>query len=83
MREKGDKTMTRGKFCAYSSHLTAKRIRDLVTIINAGDLSVLNNIDMPTRICQQKYLEDMTDEVRNVTVIEIGCPVQAEVCFYL
>lgn len=75
--------MTRGKICAYSRHLVAKKMRDIVSVINAGDLSILDNLNMPTRICQQKYLEDVTDEVRNVTVIEIGCPVQAEVCFYL
>ena len=75
--------MTRGKICVYSRHLVGKKIHNIVSVINAGDLSVLNNLNMPTRICQQKYLEDMSDEVRNVTVIEIGYPVQAEICFYL
>lgn len=69
--------MTRGTTYAYSRHLVAKKMRDIVSVINAGDLSILDNLNMPTRICQQKYLEDVTDEVRNVTVIEIGCQVQA------
>lgn len=75
--------MTRGITHAYYKHLASKRVRDIVFTINDGNLTVLNNINIPTRINQQKYLEDVTDEVRNVTVIEIGCPVQAEVCFYL
>lgn len=76
--------MTREKINAYTtSNLVGEKIREMVSIINTGNLSVLNNINMPTRISQKKYLEDVTDEVRNVTVIEIGCPVQAEVCFYL
>lgn len=76
--------MRRGNMCAYSMHLVGRKMRELVNTINTtGNLKVLDNINMPTNICGMKYLEDMTNEVRDVTVIQIGLPVQAEVCFYL
>ena len=74
--------MTRGKMCAYSMHLVGSKMRELADTINNGNLSVLDGINMPTRICMQKYIEDGTNEVRNVNVIQIGLPVQVEVCFY-
>lgn len=75
--------MTRGSMCAYSRHLVGNKMRELARTINAGNLRVLDNINMPTHISNQKYLEDVTNEVRDVTVIQIGIPVQVEVCFYL
>ena len=58
-------------------------MRELANAINSGNLNVLDGLNMPTQVCSQKYLEDVTNEVRDVTVIEIGLPVQVEVCFYL
>lgn len=75
--------MTRGNICAYSMHLVGKKMRELANAINSGNLNVLDGLNMPTQVCSQKYLEDVTNEVRDVTVIEIGLPVQVEVCFYL
>lgn len=74
--------MTRGKICAYARHLVRKEMRELAKAINDGNLSILNGINMPTAIVSQKYIEDVTDEVRDVTTIQIGLPVQVEVCFY-
>lgn len=75
--------MTRGNICAYSMHLVGKKMRELANAINFGNLNVLDGLNIPTQVCSQKYLEDVTNEVRDVTVIEIGLPVQVEVCFYL
>lgn len=75
--------MTRGNMCAYPMYLVGRKMRELANIINNGNLKALDGIGMPTRICNQKYLEDGTNEVRNVTVIQVGLPVQIEVCFYL
>ena len=76
--------MRRGSMCAYSMHLVGSKIKELVNTINStGNLKVLDGIDMPTNICSMKYLENVTNEVRDVTVIQIGLPVKAEVCFYL
>lgn len=75
--------MTRSNIVANHGKFANKKVREMVAIINNGNLNVLDNIGMPTRICQRMYLEDLTNEVRDVTIIEIGCPVQAEVCFYM
>lgn len=75
--------MTRGNVCAYTMHLVGRKMKELANTINAGNLKVLDGIDMPTNICTQKYLEDVTNEVRDVNIIQIGLPVQVEVCFYL
>ena len=75
--------MTRGSMCAYSRHLVGNKMKELVRTINAGNLRVLDNSNMPTCINSRKYLEDLTNEIRDVTVIQIGLPVQVEVCFYL
>lgn len=75
--------MSRGNIHAYSMHLVGNKMKELVNSINLGNLKALDGIGMPTQICSMKYLEDVTDEVRDVTVIQIGLPVQAEVCFYL
>ena len=74
--------MTRGNVCAYTMHLVGRKMKELANAINTGNLRVLDGIDMPTRICTWKYLEDITNEVRDVTVIQVGLPVQLEVCFY-
>ena len=76
--------MTRGNMYAYTtSHLVGRKMRELANTINNGNLKVLDGIGMPTRISSQKYYEDETNEARDVTVIEIGFPVQVQVCFYL
>ena len=75
--------MKRGEMYAYTMHLVNRKMRELADTINNGNLRVLDGIGMPTHISSQKYIEDITEEVRNVTVIEIGCPVQVEVCFFL
>ena len=75
--------MTRGNMCAYPMHLVGRKMRELASTINNGNLKALDGIGMPTQICSQKYLEDVTNEVRDVTVIQVGLPVQIEVCFYL
>lgn len=75
--------MTRGTTHAYAMHLTGHEVQALVSSINHGDLGILNNIDMPVRVSQSSYLEDLTRETRTVTVIELGLPVQAIICFYL
>ena len=75
--------MTRGSMYAYTMHLVGSKMRELARTINSGDLSVLDGINMPTQIVSQKYIEDVTNEVRDVTTIQIGLPVQVEVCFYL
>ena len=75
--------MTRGNMYAYPRHMVGSKMHELVKVINDGDLSVLNGINMPTQIVSQKYIEDITNEVRDVTVIQIGLPVQVDVCFYL
>ena len=75
--------MTRGNMYAHTMHLVGRKMKELANTINTGNLKVLDGIDMPTNICRMKYLEDITNEVRDVTVIQIGLPVQVEVCFYL
>lgn len=75
--------MTRGNVCAHTMHLVGRKMKELANTINAGNLRALDGIDMPTNICGMKYLEDLTNEVRDVTVIQVGLPVQVEVCFYM
>lgn len=75
--------MTRGSICAYSMHLVGSKMRELANTINKGNLNALDGLNMSTRICTRKYIEDKTNEVRNVNVIQIGLPTQVEVCFYL
>ena len=74
--------MTRGKIYAYPGHLVGSKMRELARTINSGNLSVLDGINMPTQIVSQKYIEDVTNEIRDVTTIQIGLPVQVEVCFF-
>lgn len=75
--------MVRGTTHAYAMHLTGHKVQALVNTINHGGLGILNNIDMSVRISQSSYLEDETRETRTVTVIELGLPVTAIICFYL
>lgn len=75
--------MTRGKMYAHTMHLVGHKMHELADAINSGNMSVLDGINMPTHICSMKYIEDVTNEVRDVNVIQIGLPVQVEVCFYL
>ena len=47
------------------------------------NLSVLEKINMHSNIVTMKYIEDDTQEIRNVNVIEIGLPVELCVNFYM
>ena len=74
--------MTRGNISAYQMPLTSSRLDAFVTKINAGNLDVMADINLPSSIESAKYLEDGTQEVRTVNIIKFGLPTQMEVCFY-
>lgn len=74
--------MTRGSISAYQMPLTSSRLATFVTEINAGNLDVMADINLPSSIESAKYLEDGTQEVRTVNIIKFGLPTQMEVCFY-
>lgn len=74
--------MTRGNISAYQMPLTSSRRAAFVTEINAGNLDVMADINLPSSIESAKYLEDGTNEVRVVNIIKFGLPTQMEVCFY-
>lgn len=74
--------MTRGSISAYQMPLTSSRLAAFVTEINAGNLDIMANINLPSSIESAKYLEDGTQEVRTVNIIKFGLPTQMEVCFY-
>lgn len=74
--------MTRGNISAYQMPLTSSRLATFVTEINAGNLDVMADINLPSSIESAKYLEDGTQEVRTVNIIKFGLPTQMEVCFY-
>ena len=74
--------MTRGNISAYQMPLTSSCLAAFVTEINAGNLDVMADINLPSSIESAKYLEDGTNEVRVVNIIKFGLPTQMEVCFY-
>ena len=57
-------------------------MRNLANKINAGNMDILGKINLPSRIHTMQYIEDVTEEVRDVTCVDFGCPVQLSVCFY-
>ena len=75
--------MKRNNITAQAMPLVGKKIRDIASAINAGNLSVLEKINMHSNVVIMKYIEDDTQEIRNVNVIEIGLPVQMCVNFYM
>ena len=75
--------MKRNNVSANAMPLVGKKLRDIASAINAGNLSVLEKINMRSNIVIMKYIEDDTQEIRNVNVIEIGLPVQLCVNFYM
>ncbi len=75
--------MKRNDIAATAMHLTGSKMRDFANKINAGNMDVLGKTGLCSHIQTMQYIEDVTEEVRDVTCIEFGCPVQLEVCFYL
>lgn len=75
--------MKRNNISANTMPLVGKKLKDIASAINAGNLSVLEKINMHSNIVTMKYIEDDTQEIRNVNVIEIGLPVQLCVNFYM
>lgn len=75
--------MKRNNITAHTMPLVGKKLRDIALAINAGNLSVLEKINMHSNIVTMKYIDDNTQEIRNVNVIEIGLPVQLCVNFYM
>ena len=75
--------MKRNNVSANTMPLVGKKWKDIVSKINAGDLSVLDRLHDRCNIVAMKYIEDDTQEIRNVNVIEIGLPVQMCVYFYM
>lgn len=75
--------MKRNNITAQAMPLVSKKLRDIASAINAGNLSVLEKINMYSNVVTMKYIEDDTQEIRNVNVIEIGFPVQLCVNFYM
>jgi hypothetical protein len=74
--------MRRNNITATAMHLTSSKMRDFASKINAGNMGILGKINLPSYIHVMQYIEDVTEEVRNVTCIDFGCPVQLSVCFY-
>ena len=75
--------MKRNNVSANTMPLVGKKWKDIVSKINAGDLSVLDKLHARCNIVAMKYIEDDTQEIRNVNVIEVGLPVQMCVYFYM
>lgn len=67
---------------ATAMPLTGSKMRNFANKINAGNMNILGKINLPSRIHTMQYIEDITEEVRNVTCVDFGCPVQLSVCFY-
>ena len=74
--------MRRNNITATAMHLTSSRIHNFANKINTGNINVLREIDLPSHTHTMHYIEDSTEEVRDVTCIDFGCPVQLSVCFY-
>lgn len=73
--------MKRNDIVATAMHLTGSKIQSLARKINAGNMDILSEINMPSYIHTMHYIEDITEEVRDVTCIDFGCPVQLTVHF--
>lgn len=74
--------MKRNNISTTAMHLTSPKMRDFANKINAGNIDILGEINLPSHIHIMQYIEDITEEVREVTCIDLGCPVQLSVCFY-
>lgn len=74
--------MKRNDISATAMPLTGSKMRDFANKINAGNMDILGKIGLCSYIHTTQYIEDVTEEVRNVTCIDFGCPVQLSVCFY-
>lgn len=75
------------KKSSVSSNVLCGRIfKEATDLFNSGKITLEETINMlsgnPSRISQMSYLAD-TGEVRHVTVIEFGTPVQASVSMYM
>ena len=75
--------MRRNNITASAMPLVNKKWRDIASKINAGDFSVLEKLDVYSKIVTMKYIEDETQEIRNVNIIELGLPVQLCIHFYM
>ena len=73
--------MRKNNITATAMPLTSSKMRDFASKINAGNMGILGKINLPSYIHVMQYIEDVTEEVRNVTCIDFGCPVQLSVCF--
>lgn len=74
--------MKRNNISATAMHLTNSKMHDFASKINAGNMDILGEINLPSHIHTMQYIEDVTEEVREVTCIDFGYPVQLSVCFY-
>lgn len=74
--------MKRNNISATTMPLVGSKMRDLANKINVGDMNILGKINLPSSIHTMQYIEYVTEEVRNVTCVDFGCPVQLSVCFY-
>lgn len=74
--------MKRNNISAIAMHLTNSKMRDFANKINAGNMDILGEINLPSHIHIMQYIEDITEEVREVACVNFGCPVQLSVCFY-
>ena len=75
--------MKKNSITANTMPLVGGKWKSIAQKINAGDLSILNSLHTYSNIVTMKYIEDDTQEIRNVNVIEIGLPVQLCVNFYM
>lgn len=74
--------MKRNNISATAMPLVGSKMRDFANKINAGNIDILGKINLPSYIHVMQYIEDTTEEIRDVTCIDFGCPVQLSVCFY-
>lgn len=74
--------MKRNNILATAMPLTGSKMRDFANKINAGNMDILDKINLPSYIHTMRYIEDVTEEIRDVIHIDFGCPTQLSVCFY-
>lgn len=74
--------MKRNDITATAMPLTGSKIRSFTDAINTGNMDILGKIGLCSHIHIMQYIEDVTENVRDVTCIDFGCPVQMSVCFY-
>lgn len=74
--------MKRNNITATAMPLAGSKMRDFANKINTGDMNILGKINLPSYIHIMQYIEDTTEEIRNVIHIDFGCPTQLSVCFY-